>query len=408
VVGQTGESTMSVTKRVRYKNGKKKTFYHAEVYVRGVRLADQIFDTQAAAHKWHDEEKCKLIDNPNRATVHEELFSDCLAQYFEWGKARLKISTQQNYSGRLPYFTESFLYKLKVKDINSEMVDRWLSWLVKHPASKSKNRKSFDKELKTLSVVLHWYRNYINANYIVPITKRHREKAQYKPLPPRRPDYFARPEEIRAWIDWLKAHRSPVYGDLATFMILTGCRVGEACALKWDMVDFKMKFARISRTVHWDYKTRKPSLQDSTKTDESSRIVILSETLLDLLCLIKLRNEASDIVFPDRKGGFLKYNAVQSAFNAGFKAMNLPWRSTHICRHTYATMALFATRDITSVQASLGHKKRDMTEKYAKAVALLSSGTAEKTAAVFNLNVGAGRNHVQNHVLEDFRGYDVK
>jgi len=137
---------MSVTKRVRSKNGKKKTFYHAEIYVRGVRLADQTFDTQAAAYKWHDEEKIRLVDNPNKTTSHEEQFSDCLTLYFEWTKNRLKVSTQQNYSGRMCYFTESFLHKLKVKDINSEMVDRWLDWLIKHPAAKSKNRRSFEKD----------------------------------------------------------------------------------------------------------------------------------------------------------------------------------------------------------------------------------------------------------------------
>jgi hypothetical protein len=60
-------------------------------------------------------------------------------------------------------------------------------------------------------------------------------------------------------------------------------------------------------------------------------------------------------------------------------------------------MALFATRDIASVQASLGHKKRVMTEKYEKAIALLSSGTGEKTASIFSL--GALQ---KNHVLEDF------
>ena len=68
-------------------------------------------------------------------------------------------------------------------------------------------------------------------------------------------------------------------------------------------------------------------------------------------------------------------------------------------------MALLATRDLSSVQASLGHKSRDITEKYAKAVALLSSGTAEKTASIFDLKLkeseGAriGSIHVQNHVL---------
>jgi hypothetical protein len=46
-----------------------------------------------------------------------------------------------------------------------------------------------------------------------------------------------------------------------------------------------------------------------------------------------------------------------------------------------------ASRDIGSVQAALGHKSQQMTEKYAKNVAMLESGTAEKTASLFQLNV---------------------
>ena len=33
-----------------------------------------------------------------------------------------------------------------------------------------------------------------------------------------------------------------------------------------------------------------------------------------------------------------------SNFNAGFIALKLPWRSTHICRHTFATLALMTTK----------------------------------------------------------------
>ncbi len=47
----------------------------------------------------------------------------------------------------------------------------------------------------------------------------------------------------------------------------------------------------------------------------------------------------------------------------------------------------FVASEWGSVQASLGHKSRDVTEKHAKAVALLNSGTAEKTANVFGLEV---------------------
>jgi len=41
---------MSVTKRTRTNSGNKRTFYHAEVYVRGIRVQEQTFETQAAAY----------------------------------------------------------------------------------------------------------------------------------------------------------------------------------------------------------------------------------------------------------------------------------------------------------------------------------------------------------------------
>ena len=51
----------------------------------------------------------------------------------------------------------------------------------------------------------------------------------FKPNTPRRPDYFIKLEDAKAWVEWLKEHRNnPVYHRFASFMLLTGARVGEA------------------------------------------------------------------------------------------------------------------------------------------------------------------------------------
>ena len=92
-----------------------------------------------------------------------------------------------------------------------------------------------------------------------------------------------------------------------------------------------------------------------------------------------------NLLFIGKKGQALKYNAIQSAFNSGFQALRLPWRSTHILRHSYATGALMATQNISAVQASLGHSSSRMTERYAKVTALLDNNIAERTAEFFNI-----------------------
>ena len=191
---------------------------------------------------------------------------------------------------------------------------------------------------------------------------------------------------IHAWLQWLKEHRSnPVYWRLATFMLLTGARVGEACGMLWSVVDFKQGTASVVRRIRWDHNTRRPHLEDTSKTEASVRLLLLSDELIEILKQMKEENGDEGLLFMDKKGEALKYNAIQSSFNAGFVALKLPWRSTHILRHSYATMALIATKDLSSVQASLGHTSSRMTERYAKVVALLNRDIAQKTTKAFNL-----------------------
>ena len=184
------------------------------------------------------------------------------------------------------------------------------------------------------------------------------------------------------WVEWLKSKDSKsIYWKLATFMLLTGARVSEACGFKWDAIDLDQGTARVIRRVRWDYYTKKPFIENVTKTSRSARLLMLPKKLKDILTEIKEQSE-DDLVFTNKKGGILSYNSVQSAFNAGFIALKLPWRSTHICRHTFATMALMGTNNLSAVQVSLGHTQQAVTQKYAKAVALLSSDIGEQTSSI--------------------------
>ena len=388
---------MAVIKRFRnLKGSKKKTvFYETQVYVQGVRVALRSFDTRAEAEVWHDATKSQwlagtpTVDVMPKKSENIETFGSVVSRYLEEGMERLKASSQQSRLSRMQFFRDTPIDAVPMAEFTAETIDQWIAWLLRHSSRKNPGRKSFLHELKYLTVILNWYRNYLNPGFVVPVVKRHRERVFFKSVPARRPDYFMKPEDIVAWTGWLKDHRSdPVYWHLAMFLILTGVRVGEACGLLWDAVDLDARVACISKTVMWDHWTRNPTLVETTKTEESSRMIPLAGELVQLLRSIKSCSKGFGPIFQATEGGLLRYNRIQSAFNKGFEALGLPWRSTHICRHTHATMMLMATGNLSAVQANLGHRSQRVTERYAKAVAALRSGDADKTAAIMRLPFG--------------------
>ena len=365
------------------KQQKPVVFYRAEVYIKGVRVSAKTFSTKKEAVFWHEKEKHKFDLSPQ--SLNDSMsFKDCLDKFWKDAETRMMKSTLQSYETRLSYFYKSPLTQVKMSELKGVKVVEWINWLKKHKTAKNNGRHSFKHELKFLSVILNWYRNFINEDFNIPITKKHRQMCLFKPNAPRRPDYFIEPEDAKTWLEWLKNHRSNlVYWRLASFMLLTGARVSEVCGLKWSAVNLEKGFVRIIRRVRWDQRTKHPFLEEVTKTSQSARLIMLPEKLKDILRDMK-QKALNDLVFTDLKGELLKYNAIQSSFNAGFTALNLPWRSTHICRHTFATIALMETKNLSAVQASLGHTEIKMTQRYAKTVALLSSETGEKTAnAIF-------------------------
>ena len=360
--------------------------YRAEVYIKSIRVSAKSFSTKKEAILWHEKEKNKFTIS-STSTNDQMLFKECVDEFLIDAKTRLAKSTYQKYECQLIYFYSSPLAKLQMSKFKGIKIVEWLSWLKKHSTAKNNGRKSFIHELNLLSTILNWYRNFINEDFDVPITKKHKQMCIFKHNTPRRPDHYIQPEDVQKWVQWLKEHRNnPVYWRLAIFMLSTGVRVGEACGLKWEEIDLEQGSARIVRQVRWDRFTRKPVLENKTKTVQSVRLLMLPEKLRNILKQIKSES-VSDLVFTNTKGELVKYNAIQSAFNAGFIALDLPWRSTHICRHTFATIALMATKNLSAVQASLGHTEVRMTQRYAKTVALLSHETGEKTfSALFKDN----------------------
>lgn len=152
-------------------------------------------------------------------------------------------------------------------------------------------------------------------------------------------------------------------------LLYTGLRIGEALALTWEDVDFENKTIRINKNLK-QVKNRdnnsqikyKIIIQDSAKTNSSSRIVPLNNKALEALHYIKKNTGQYKYVFSTQTGNNIYARAYDTMFrkiqrNCEFKEIY----GVHALRHTFASLLFKKGVDIKTVSEILGHKDVSVT-----------------------------------------------
>ena len=206
-------------------------------------------------------------------------------------------------------------------------------------------------------------------------------------------------EQQRAFMNYIA--NSPLYyhwWPLFTFLLGTGCRIGEAIALRWDDLDFKNKMITINHSIA-NYKSEEKNKCVSTlstpKTEAGIRTIPMLDVVYDAL---KLEEEdqqengfnetvidgVSGFVFQNRFGNILNQQAVNSAIKRIVTNYNneeeitaarekrnpliLPYFSCHILRHTFATRLCEQETNLKVIQSIMGHRNIETTmDIYAEA-----------------------------------------
>ena len=382
---------MAVTKRKRKpRPGQRSSYFQAEVYVSGIRVAFKAFETIGEASLWHDTTKKRF--QQGRGPMGEMTLFEVCQEYRDLELATQVDQTQASKLLPLRHLERSPIAQVAMSEMSGLKVDIFLDWLIASPLAASKQRQSFMRELGLLRIVLGFYRDRIDDQFVCCVTKRHLKRARYKPVPKRRRDYFIPAEDAKRWLAALEVQQDPVYHAVALFQLVMGARVGEAAALCWDAVDLAKGLVEIRRTMEWtksDGRSCRTPVE-RTKTTDSQRTLPLPTVIAELLSAARKRSPLSAEVFRNRAGDKLGYQGIAAAYNRGFKKAGLPWTATHICRHTNATLARskLGTEDVS---ANLGHSTTRQTEAYMHRME--ANGVPDAVAGMLS-----GGNHVGNHV----------
>ncbi len=346
------------------------------------------FPTKSSAMK-----ACEpLRANINRDTRSPRTVAELVTHYQE---KELPDDSAKSYSTRKAYqcYFKNWIVPVwggyKLSAVKTVAVEDWLRTLSLAPGTKAKLRNIMST-LFTHAMRYEW----TDRNPI----KLVRQSAKRQSTP----DVLTA-EEIRA----LLAELVGPYYVMAFIAAVTGLRVSELLALKWDDMDFAAGEIRLSRGIVCQH-------VGALKTETSQKPVALDSGLAAVLLDWRGRcpyNQETDYVFasPEKDGtqpvwpsSAMSKHIRPAAKRAGI-VKHVRW---HVFRHSFATLLKGNGEDVKTVQESLRHAdskvtldtytqglmpvKREAQRKVIQMIVPICSQTSEITpASAFDCNVGA-------------------
>ncbi len=185
-------------------------------------------------------------------------------------------------------------------------------------------------------------------------------------------------------------------GPLWLFLLGAGCRVGEALALTWEMVDFESGLVRFERELRreridgaWRYIVQDPKTADR-RPDKAKRTVSVPKFAIRALerqrdeqAMKRQRAKVWDVsfgnlVFSTRTGRPASNSDLDHRFASALEDASLPSIRLHDLRHSTSSLAASMGIDPKLTAVVLGHANPSMTvDRYTHNSVALSKLVAE-------------------------------
>lgn len=162
------------------------------------------------------------------------------------------------------------------------------------------------------------------------------------------------------------------WGALWAFLIGTGMRLGEACAVRWSDIEggVVMIESAYRPLPAWARGDGPRMARVPPKTPAGRRTVVLPAFVVERLAEHPHTPSAADLVFCTRRGTPLEPGRVLDAFKRDVRRAKLPEARIHDLRHVAATLALGEGMGLEDVKRLLGHATIALTsDHYAHLVA---------------------------------------
>lgn len=270
------------------------------------------------------------------------LFTDVLEDWKEEHFEKIALGTQTCYTPAIKRAKAEFK-NVRLCDITPMDVTA----LLKNLAALGYSQQTVKVQKAVISLVF----SYAQSNGIV-----QHNPAEHAELPSKLPK---KPRDIPddATIKTVMQSSSLPFGDFALFLLLTGCRRGEALALQWKDIDLKNNTISINKNI--TYNGNKPILENHTKTSAGMRTVVILAALLPILKEKQKDTRPEDFVFGKGQTPYTQ-TEFRRRWDKYTKEADISI-TPHQLRHAYATILFDAKVDEKVAQTFMGHSKIEIT-----------------------------------------------
>lgn len=295
-------------------------------------------------------------------------------------KQELKKSTRSNYKYMYDKYVRNEIGDKRLVDIKYSTIKKYYNSLIKHGFKPNSMEiiHTILHPIFTIAVRDGYIRTNPTDGVMAEIKKSHDwEKPKRHALTE---------EQQERFIDYVREHKTyhhwlPIF----TFLLGTGCRVGEAVGLRWEDCDFQNNIISINHSLIYrpDEDTRKVMYHITTpKTKSGIREVPMFAAVKKMLLEERLRqmkdgfNQTeidgySGFIFSNRFGSVLTPHNINRAIDRIIRDHNieetelakkekrtpllLPHFSVHNLRHTFCTRFCENETNLKIIQEIMGH-----------------------------------------------------
>ena len=304
-------------------------------------------------------QKIDLIQST--ADFAEEIPNLTIQEVFDdWQKIRkeeLKPSTF--HVGKMAFNT--FLKRfgeMDIKEINPTQIQSFLFNSQLSPSTRSLRKNNFN-------LLFTYAKNvgYIEVNPIERVVLP-KEKNTIEELK-KKQNKFLNLEEMRIILEKNK----PIEKDIRKlliyeFLFLTGLRIGEVQALRWEDVDFEKKTLAVTHTLNHQGTSEKNRQLLSPKTINSYRTISINDRCLEILNYFYSYLTDESFIFVNKHGDTYCYSILARHFKKVCQVLGKETSqrkyTLHMLRHSHISLLIEMGIPIKTIMERVGHSNEQM------------------------------------------------